>query len=296
MERSTPPEPFGHYALPPHREAIRLAGDRSGHSRLGHWAISLRRKRAVKGLSEPFDIAVAPGVKARLYPSTNRCEKRALCGVQIWDATERRVLKDAVEASSSEPFVFLDVGANVGLYSLFVSAYAKAAGRPARIIAVEPSADIGARLRFNADASGAMIDHVAVAVSDHMGQANLSTGGTNRGEGQLSDQGEAVDVVTLINLCERQGVTRIDAMKLDIEGHDAKALTHFLTHAPEALHPDLFIIEQGAETSSHPAQTDQQIAHNIAKSQHDALVDLARTKSYVLRELTSLNAIFEKSR
>lgn len=286
MSHSHTSEPFGHFALPPRREAIRFAANRARNNRLGHWAISLRRKRAIKGLSEPFDIDVATDVKARLYPSTNRCEKRALCGVQIWDAVERSTLQSAVAAQdTAEPFVFLDVGANVGLYSLFVSAYARRAGRPSRIIAVEPSTDIGARLRFNAHASGANVEHVSLAVSDHMGQAKLSTGGTNRGEGQLSDHGQAVEVVTLIALCERLTVTRIDAMKLDIEGHDTQALIHFLTHAPDCLHPHLFIIERGSDK----APLDDQ-------SHYSALIEMAKAKDYLLRDLTSLNAIFEKSR
>lgn len=285
MSHSHTSKPFGHFALPPRREAIRFAANRARNNRVGRWAISLRRKRAIKGLSEPFDIEVAPDVKARLYPSTNRCEKRALCGVQIWDAVERDTLHRALTESDAEPFVFLDVGANVGLYSLFVSAYARRAARPSRIIAVEPSADIGARLRFNAGASGANVEHISVAVSDHMGHAKLSTGGGNRGEGQLSGHGQAVEVVTLTALCERLNVTRIDAMKLDIEGHDTQALSHFLTHAPAALHPNLFIIERGSDT----APKDEQ-------SHYSALVELAEAKDYLLRDMTSLNAIFEKSR
>jgi FkbM family methyltransferase len=286
MTPSHTSEPFGQFALPPQREAIRLAADRARDNRFGHWAISLRRKRAIKDLSEPFDINVAPDVKARLYPSTNRCEKRALCGVHVWDAVERNVLEQAVATyDQTNPFVFLDIGANVGLYSLFVSAYARQAARASRIIAVEPSADIGARLRFNAQASGADIEHVNLAVSDHMGHAKLSTGGTNRGEGQLSDHGQAVEVVTLRALCERLNVTRINAMKLDIEGHDTQALTHFLTHAPEPLHPNIFIIERGSDKGVGSEQ-----------SHHSALVELAKSKDYLLRDVTPLNAIFEKSR
>jgi len=109
--------PFGTYALPPNREARRFGAHRLGDDRLGRWTISLRRKQAIRGLSEPFDITVAPGVKARLYPSTNRCEKRALCGVQIWDRPEREALRKAISNPTSQDFIFLDVGANVGLYS-----------------------------------------------------------------------------------------------------------------------------------------------------------------------------------
>ena len=101
--------PFGHYALPAKQERIRAAANTKRPSRLGKWMISLARKRAIKGRAEPFDIEIVPGLKARLYPSTNRCEKRALCGVQIWDAAERDALRGAVLAATVEPFVFLAV-------------------------------------------------------------------------------------------------------------------------------------------------------------------------------------------
>jgi len=100
--------PFGTYALPPNREARRFNTHRMGDNRLGRWAISLARKQAIRGLREPFDVTVASGVKARLYPSTNRCEKRALCGVQIWDPNERRALENEIAKPSDRPFVFLD--------------------------------------------------------------------------------------------------------------------------------------------------------------------------------------------
>ena len=268
--------PFGAYALPPGRELVRSTADRAPDTRLGRWGVSYRRKRAIRGLAEPFDIAIAPYVNARLYPFTNRCEKRALCGVQVWDAEERAVLREAVEARAAEAFVFLDVGANVGLYSLFASAYAREAGRPSRIIAVEPSKDMGARLRFNAHASGALIEHVAVAISDTPGTASLSSGGSNRGEGQLSDEGEPVEVITLLQVCERHAVTRIHAMKLDIEGHDERALEAFFRDAPESLHPDLLIVE-------------------LTDANRSRLVELCTSQNYLLRETTSLNGIFEKS-
>lgn len=272
--------PFGTCALPPARERVRVRADACADTRLGHWLISLRRKRAIRGLSEPFDVAVAPGVKARLYPSGNRCEKRALAGVQIWDASERAALRKAVN-SGKEPFIFLDIGANAGLYSLFVNAYAGEADRAVRLVAVEPSAEMAARLSVNAAASDAEIELIRSAISDTPGEACLSDGGGNRGEASLYDPevggtGETVPVETLMGLCERLGIARIDAMKLDIEGHDERALSAFFTEAPTTLHPRLLILELSAES-------------------RDALVELARAQNYLLTDDTALNAIFEKT-
>ena len=104
---------FGTYALPPAHENWRQKACGFPQTKWGRAKISFCRKRALAGLSEPFDIDIAPHVKARLYPSENRCEKRAFAGVQTWDAAERGVLERAVKNGAQTPFVFLDVGANV---------------------------------------------------------------------------------------------------------------------------------------------------------------------------------------
>ncbi len=221
---------------------------------------------------------VAPGVNARLYPSTNRCEKRAFCGVQIWDAQERRALRDAIEAhQDAAPFTFLDVGANVGLYSLFAHAYARKADKPVRIIAVEPNPDTADRLVFNAESSGAEFAHVRVAISSEPGHVFMHDGGTNRGEAAISEETTDIRVraLPLADLCAELDVTRIHALKLDIEGHDVAALTDFFRDVPPALHPDMMILEL-SETTAEP------------------LIAVARAHNYLITKRTSMNAIFHK--
>lgn len=267
-------KPFGAFALPPARERTRVRADDCADTQWGHWMISLHRKRAIKGLSEPFDVTVAPGVKARLYPAGNRCEKRALAGVQIWDAAERHALQNAVQQGEGT-FTFLDVGANAGLYSLFVNAYARIENRAVRLIAVEPSTEMAGRLTVNAKASEATLELIRSAISDAPGEANLSDGGGNRGEAQLSETGETVVVETLAGLCERLDITRIDAMKLDIEGHDERALRAFFEQAPTTLHPQLLIVETSADNGA-------------------ALIEMARAQNYLMAKDTALNAILKK--
>jgi FkbM family methyltransferase len=266
--------PFGTRALPDPRERIRAHASTYADSQWGHWMISLARKRAIRDLTEPFDVTVAPGVKARLYPSGNRCEKRAIAGVQVWDAAERAALERAVH-HGDEPFTFLDVGANAGLYSLFVNAYGKDASRDLRLIAIEPSATMASRLTVNAQASNATIELIRSAISDAPGEAHLSDGGGNRGEAQLSDAGETVRVETLVGLCARLGVVKIDAMKLDIEGHDERALRAFFDYAPPSLHPNLLIVEMSADSGT-------------------ALIEMARAHDYLVSDATTLNAILKK--
>lgn len=267
--------PFGEYALPPKREALRMAANHIRGSRVGRWRISYHRKRAIRGRIEPFDVDVAPHVKARLYPSNNRCEKRALCGVQIWDPDERDALKAAISRPSDTPFVFLDVGANIGLYSLFAHSYARQAGRSIRILAVEPSADIGQRLSVNAAASKADIELRRTAISTEAGDVFLSDGGENRGEGQIAPSGESVPAVTLLQFCAQNDVTRLDALKLDIEGMDLAVLTQFFEQASETLHPKMMILETD-ETTVQP------------------LIELTQAHNYLIRTRTRMNIVVAK--
>jgi len=267
--------PFGHYALPPAREARRFNAHRMGNDRLGRWVISLSRKQAIRGLEEPFDVPVAPGVNARLYPSTNRCEKRALCGVQVWDPIERGALQNAIANTLEDTFVFLDVGANVGLYSLFANAYAQASGQNIRIVAVEPSAEMGARLTVNAAASNTNIELVRSAISTEAGEVFLSDGDGNRGEGKIAAQGETVPAMTLLQLCELKNLDHIAALKLDIEGQDLVVLTQFFDQAPEALHPHMMILELD-ETSAGP------------------LIELTQAHNYLITKRTRMNVVVTK--
>lgn len=270
--------PFGTYALPAKRERIRLSANDCRDTRKGRWQASLARKRAMRGLNEPFDVTVDTtfGVQARLYPSTNRCEKRALCGVDIWDHEERGYLCYHMELyDGAAPYVFLDVGANVGLYSLFANGYADWNGRDIRIIAVEPSAEMGARLTVNAAASGASVEWVRSAMSTQAGDVFLSDGDGNRGEGQLAESGEAVTAMTLLQLCEAKSLKHITALKLDIEGQDLAVLTQFFEQAPESLHPDMMILELD-ETSGAP------------------LIELTQAHNYLLITRTRMNVVVRK--
>ena len=239
--------PFGHHALPRGREALRLKARRYGASKLGKWAISYTRKRAIDGLTPPFDVEIEPDLKARLYPAGNRCEKRALAGVQIWDAKERAFMKAAINAAQDD-FTFLDVGANVGLYSLYAAFYARTAGTNIHIHAVEPDSENGRRLIDNAGANGFALTLWPAAISDTAGELSLQPHPDNRGEIKLSDtiDGATIKVTTLAQIINQSALKRIDLLKLDIEGHDLRALTHLFENIDPSLYPHHLIIETAA--------------------------------------------------
>ena len=110
------------------------------------------RRMAINALGDrPIDTTLW-NARVRLYPSRNSCEKNALFTPQMFDLHERSVLAAALDRrlAAGESFTFVDIGANVGLYSLFVAARG---GARARVLAIEPQPGILERLTYNREAN-----------------------------------------------------------------------------------------------------------------------------------------------
>src|SRR5438552_2102361 len=195
-----------------------------------HW-LGLRtsmplRRMAIDWLGEePVDTTVW-NARVRLYPSRNSCEKNALFTPQMLDVIERGALAAAVDRRLAEgkTFTFVDIGANVGLYSLFV---AGRGGPQARILAAEPQPGIVERLKFNLRANAGFEIHVAaVAVADREGEIELfidnrDSGGTRLNKGLAQAGGAEIVRVPcrpLTAILREAGISAIDALKIDIEG------------------------------------------------------------------------------
>jgi FkbM family methyltransferase len=121
--------------------------------------------------------------------------------------------------------VVIDLGANVGYFTLVAAALT---GPTGRVIAVEPLPENLAALRRNVTLNE--LTHVEVidaAVSAREGTAALTVGGTNQSSSiVLEDRGSSaisVDTVTIDGLVERYGV-RPALIKMDIEGAEEDAV------------------------------------------------------------------------
>jgi FkbM family methyltransferase len=207
-------------------------------------AFALRRLAINTLDGAPVDTE-ALGVRMRLYPYNNICEKKVLFTPQYFDPEELA----ALESRMRNGFTFVDVGANVGAYSLFVAAKA---GPKARILAIEPQPDVFDRLTYNIRQNPfGTIKAVACAVADKAGELTLFLDPRNKGESSVKivgpSQAETVRVpaVTLLDLLREEGFTKVDAMKLDVEGAEDLILDPFFRDAPETLYPSFVIIEDG---------------------------------------------------
>lgn len=198
--------------------------------------------RAMRGRPVDFE---AFGANMRLFPYDNMCEKRLLFTPQYFDRRERSILVERIRPD----FRFIDIGANVGAYSLFVAALA---GNAARILAVEPQPDIFERLADNMRLNPfGTIKAVQCAVADKPGDFTLFLDTRNRGESSMravrSPNGLSMKVpaTTLMQLLTDEKFERIDAIKLDVEGAEDLILEPFFHDAPETLWPSLIIMEDG---------------------------------------------------
>jgi FkbM family methyltransferase len=205
----------------------------------------LRRLAIGKLAGRPVDTE-ALGARMRLHPYRNVCEKRILFTPQFFDAPELATLKKRI----TDDFVFLDIGANIGGYTLFVAANA---GSNARILAIEPQPDIYARLVYNLRLNDfPMVKALACAVADKDGELTMFVDSANQGESSVkvmtgtSMAGSIqVPATRLLTLIQQEGFTHVDAAKLDTEGAEDLILETFFRESPEKLWPRLIIIERG---------------------------------------------------
>ncbi len=236
---------FGTYALNKH------------HSQLLHWAQSVplswlgRRaalilRKAVLRRRQPIIDATVDGLKLRLYMQDNVSERKFLFMPQFFDPYERGLLK----RSLTEGSIFVDVGANAGIYSLTA---APLVGETGRVLAIEPNPVVLERLKFNAALNGMdkRVIGAQYGVSDTEGSFDLTLDDSNLGGSSLvaerSSRKINVACFKLLSLIQKHQLQKIDALKIDIEGAEDKALVPFLAEAPRSLYPKILILENSPQ-------------------------------------------------
>lgn len=145
---------------------------------------------------------------------------------------------------------FLDLGANIGLYSIAVALAAPAC----RVVAVEPGPTARGRLEVNIAASN-LADRITVApvaISDKARKGSLvfkyGDNAISRFEEGVEGPEGQMETVTLISLLDELGIDTIGAIKIDIEGREAEALGPFFREAPQERWPRRIVIEHLTES------------------------------------------------
>jgi FkbM family methyltransferase len=123
--------------------------------------------------------------------------------------------------------IFVDAGANFGVYTLVASGLV---GKTGRVLAFEPTAESFAVLRQNIELNRfSNVDAFHVALAETRNKAWLNHGwdpvGNWLGEDRLGrDQGEEVQTESLDQVLEENGVDHVNAIKIDVEGAEERVL------------------------------------------------------------------------
>jgi FkbM family methyltransferase len=211
-----------------HRSGLKRGAFRPSMSRL----INLIR-------SGPVD-AQYRGASFRFYLGAST--ERAAFFNPGYDLEEHTFLR----AHAPEGGVFVDVGANVGIYALPM---AKIVGPSGTVIAIEPHPVARARLSFNREASDlGFVKLVAAAAGPSDGELLIETDRENLGAshivtGETSAGAIRVPAFTLQRILDDAGITKVDALKIDVEGFEDRVLIGFFAQAPQTLWPRAVVIE-----------------------------------------------------
>jgi FkbM family methyltransferase len=227
--------PFGTFAPTPAQErVVRLARGtflRRGDFRkvMVDWLLGLR--------DGPIDYRFRE-LNYRLNIRDNTGEQAILLNA-AYNAGELAFLADGLKPGG----VFVDVGANVGLFSLPL---AVVVGPKGVVLAVEPDPVIRARLEINVAANDTpAVRILPYALGDREGEAAFIQDDRNLGHNRVGESGGiTVPMKPMLIMLTEAGVTRVDAFKIDVEGFEDKVLNPFFETAPRGLWPRRVVIEK----------------------------------------------------
>lgn len=229
-------QPFGTFAPTPFQQQVIGFTRKQVDNWLGRRLSFVARRLVLASLDQPIDIS-SFDIKFRLHPFDNLCEKRILFTPQFFDPVERKFITEMISKGKS----VIDIGANIGIYSLW------AAKAGATVVAAEPQPEVFARQAFNIAANGfGTIRAVQCAVADHYGTFDMTIDSRNLGHSGGATEGNVritVPCKTLLGLLDENGIRQPDLIKIDVEGAEDVILSAFFATAPANRHPLAIILE-----------------------------------------------------
>ncbi len=176
----------------------------------------------------------------------NNTERKALLSNR-YDRAEMDFLCSYLKKPGA---VFFDVGANSGLYTMFEASRMKPGSK---VISIEPNSEMCRRIEHNRQIllDAKRLDGVEIilekcALGDRDGELFLETS-VGFGSAYVSDvpspSAVPVSVFTLRHIFEKHRLASIDAMKMDIEGYEDRALIPFFVEMQKSQFPKALLFE-----------------------------------------------------
>lgn len=235
-------KPFGTYALKGYKKTFLNIAQKLDRSWLNFRLAMIMRKLVIQNKIQIIDAEIM-GIKGRFYPLQNLGDRFILFLPQYFDYVEFELLAKYLKHDD----VFLDIGANTGMYSLWALKFIKAKGN---ILSIEPNPKTFECLSYNIglnDKKGVVVP-LNIGVADKETSFQLYVDPNNLGGATIFDapahyQKVEIRCQDLKTILDSQQIKKVDAIKIDIEGAEALALNKFFEDAPKSLYPKLIIIE-----------------------------------------------------
>ena len=145
---------------------------------------------------------------------------------------------------------FVDIGSNIGLYSQPL-AFNSPDGLT---VSIDANPNMISKLKFNINATKIQnIKVISTAVSDIQGKGSLKIRKDDVAIVALDENvSSSIKINTLENIIKSTKINSIFGLKIDIEGHEDKALVPFLLSSPKNLLPKKIVIEQLSKNKDYP--------------------------------------------
>ena len=181
----------------------------------------------------------------RIYGENNLIEYGILLNPKYNQTDIDFLLEDSKSNSN-----FVDLGCNIGLYSLPLASSAP----NGTVISIDANPLMQSRLSFNANSSGIKnIQIICSAVSDKTGEGSLLIRKNDTAIVSVNEDIKgSIKIDILENIIREQGLKSIYGLKIDIEGHEDKALVPFLLNVNADLLPKRIVIERKTKNSDYP--------------------------------------------
>ncbi|MDZ7747938.1 MAG: FkbM family methyltransferase [Halofilum sp. (in: g-proteobacteria)] len=208
---------------------------RMPHNALGKELAHALRSLVTAFAPLPLDLET-DGIRMRCWFRDNHSEKKFVFTPWRFDPHEREFIKRVLPREGT----FVDIGANVGIYTLTA---AQRLGGSGRVLAIEPNPAMYRRLEFNVVAmrndadDWPSIELALVGISDVAGHIELHLDESNLGGSSIvahAAGGRTIEIECreLETVLREHGIAQIDVLKIDIEGAEDRALVPFLERAP----------------------------------------------------------------
>jgi FkbM family methyltransferase len=181
-------------------------------------------------IDSPFTyVAVEPDLIMAIEPNFKSIVTMVLLAQGRWFEQEMEFWQDWLKPG----MVVIDVGANAGVYTF---AAAQQVGAEGQVLAVEPFADCVAYMHETCRINQLnWVKVLAGAASDRNGKIKFATQAASELNKVITDAQsnlqmvdnsnyQEVDCFTLDSLIEQEGLTQVDLLKIDAEGHELQVL------------------------------------------------------------------------